>query len=335
MRFIHKIKIPLIYMRPMYLNDDFDLRGLTLRVGTDCSGLDSPIVALNLLGINVVHKWSCDNDPDIKKQILHTFNPEIYFHDMFDRDITSLPDIDLYVCGMPCQSFSIANPQRQGFNIKHGTLFFEAFKVIEHKRPKYFVLENVKGLISHNNGETYAVVREYLSSLEDYTIHYKILNTMDYGVPQNRPRLYIIGIRDADTTKLELPTTYRYNLSHYIDPSLPSDREKCLIPRRKDCLEWAIKNYDINERDDWCINIGASLGSFITAMKDMTPCILTFCPYYYLTKHERFLQPQELLALQGFPNSYQLHSCKSKQYKQIGNAMSVNVLYHVFYRMLS
>jgi len=323
-------------MRPMYLNDDFDLQGLTLCVGTDCSGLDSPIVALNLLGINVIHKWSCDNDPDIKKQILNTFNPQLYFDDMFDRDVTCLPDVDLYICGFPCQSFSIANPQRQGFNIKHGTLFFEAYKVIEHKRPKYFVLENVKGLISHNDGETYTIVREHLASLEDYTIHYKILNTMDYGVPQNRPRLYIIGIKDADTPRydLDIPHTYRYNLSHYIDTSLPSTREKCLIPRRKDCLEWALANYNINMQDDWCINIGASLGTFITAMKDISPCILTFCPYYYLTKYERFLQPQELLALQGFPDSYPLHSSKSKQYKQIGNAMSVNVLYHIFYRLL-
>ena len=159
---------------------------------------------------------------------------------------------------------------------------------------------------------------------------------MDYGVPQNRPRLYIIGIKDADTPRydLDIPHTYRYNLSHYIDTSLPSTREKCLIPRRKDCLEWALANYNINMQDDWCINIGASLGTFITAMKDISPCILTFCPYYYLTKYERFLQPQELLALQGFPDSYPLHSSKSKQYKQIGNAMSVNVLYHIFYRLL-
>jgi len=321
--------------RPMYLNDDFNLRGLTLKVGTDCSGLDSPIVALNLLNVNVIHKWSCDSDKDIKKQIINTFKPELYFDDMFNRDLGSLPDIDLYVCGFPCQSFSIANPNRQGFEIKHGTLFFEAFKVIEHKRPKYFVLENVKGLISHNNGETYTVVREYLSTLEDYTIHYKVLNTMDFGVPQNRPRLYMIGIRNAESTTFEIPKTYRYNVSHFLDTSLPSDTERCLIPRRKKCLEWAVKNYSIDEQEEWVVNIGASLGTFITAMKDMTPCILTFCPYYYLTKRQRFLSPYELLALQGFPPSYQLHSARSKQYKQIGNAMSVNVLYQILWTLLA
>ena len=88
------------------------------------------------------HKWSCDNDCDIKKQIQHTFSSEMYFDDMFGRDLSKLPDIDLYVCGMPCQSFSIANNKRQGFEIKHGTLFFEAFEVIQYKRPKYFILEN-------------------------------------------------------------------------------------------------------------------------------------------------------------------------------------------------
>ena len=320
--------------RPMYLNDDFDLRHVTLRVGTDCSGLEAPIVALNLLGVKVEHKWSCDNDRDIKKQIQHTFSSEMYFDDMFGRDLSKLPDIDLYVCGMPCQSFSIANNKRQGFEIKHGTLFFEAFKVIQYKRPKYFILENVKGLLSHDSGKTYTVIKDHLSQLEGYTIHYKLLNTMDYGVPQNRPRLYIIGIRDTNEKHFDLPPTFRYNLEHFIDSSLPSDKERCLIPRRQDCLDWAMKNYHIDPRMNWVVNIGASLGTFITAMKDMSPCILTFCPYYYLTKHERFLTIRELLALQGFPDQYELVSAKSKQHRQVGNAMSVNVLYHIFWVLL-
>lgn len=324
-------------MRPMYLVDDFsdELRDKKIRVGTDCSGLDSPIVALNLLGMNVEHKWSCDNDPDIKKQILDTFEPDLFFDDMFDRDLAALPDIDLYVCGFPCQSWSSANHKRQGFDVKHGTIFFEAFSVIEYLRPKYFVLENVKGLLTHNKGQSYITIKEKLDTLEDYTVYYKLLNTMDYGVPQHRPRLYMIGIKDDPSKTFEVPKTYRYDLERFIDHSLPPDRLACLIPRRQQCLDWAIKNHNIDEPDNWVVNIGASCGTFITAMEGVCPCIITFCPYFYLTRYERFLTQRELLGLQGFPDAYTLVSAKSKQWKQIGNAMSVNVLYHLFYRLLT
>lgn len=318
----------------MYLNDDFNLRHLTLRIGTDCSGLDTPVVALNLLGVNVIHKWSCDNDSDIKKQILNTFEPEKFYDDIFERDVNALEPVDLYVCGMPCQSFSIANSKRQGFEIKHGTIFFEAFKVIQHLEPQYFILENVKGVLSHNKGETFTVIKEHLEQLTQYSIFYKQINTMDYGVPQNRPRLYIIGVKNRYIAHLTIPTVPRYDLSCFIDSVLPPD-PNALIPRRREALDWAVKTYNIDLKDNWVINIGASVGTFISAMQNITPCLITFCPYFYLTAHHRFLSPRELLALQGFPDQYQLISCKSKQYKQIGNAMSCNVLYHILYRVLT
>jgi DNA (cytosine-5)-methyltransferase 1 len=102
-----------------------------------------------------------------------------------------IPDFDLLVAGFPCQAFSIAG-KRQGFNEARGTLFFEIARVLSHKRPKHFVLENVKGLGSHDDGETQNKMLGILSDL-GYFVERVLLNSKDYGVPQNRERVYFIG----------------------------------------------------------------------------------------------------------------------------------------------
>jgi len=319
-----------------YLNK-FDLNGIELRVGTDCSGLDSPIVALKLLNVNVKHVWSCDNDPDIKNQILNTFKPNYYYDDMFDRDVTKLPPIDIYIAGIPCQSWSELNTKRKGFDVKEGTLFFESLKVINFIRPKYFILENVMGLLTHNKGESYKSIQKHLGMLENYNICYKVLNTADYGIPQNRNRIYIIGVStniEFDSNSFTIPTVPMIKVGHYIDKTLAPQRKKCLIPRREKCLNYAKEHYSINEADDWIVTIGASF-TFTRARLDICPCITTCANYYYITSQERFLTINELLELQGFPKSYELVSKKkTKCYRQVGNAMSVNVLYHLFNALL-
>ena len=320
-------------MNPPYINDEFNLKGTTLRVGTDCSGLDSPIVALEMLNVNVEHIWSCDSDCDVKTQILSKFKPQHYYDDMASRDVSKLPPIDMYIAGIPCQSWSGLNTKRKGFNVKEGTLFFEALKVIKSLRPKFFILENVTGMLTHNKGQSYKLIQSHLESLNNYNIHYKVLNTVDYGTPQNRNRIYIIGIRDCNKLLniLKVPTL---PIKNFLNTRLPPQRDKCLIPRRQKCLEFAKEHYDINEADDWIVTIGASF-TFTRARLNVCPCITAFASYYYITSQERFITIDELLILQGFPESYKLVTKnKSKCYRQVGNAMSVNVLYHLFYALL-
>ena len=326
-------------METSYLNKSFNLNKKIYRVGTDCSGLDSPIYALKMLNVNVKHIWSCDNDPDIKNQILNTLQPENYYDDMFNRDVAKLPPIDIYIAGIPCQSWSGLNTKRQGFDVKTGTLFFEAFKVIKQLNPKYFILENVIGLLTHNKGKSYKLIQSYLETLEIYNIAYKVFNTADYGIPQNRNRIYIIGVRNDikfNNKLFNVPTIPISDTSirQFLNINLPSQREKCLIPRREKCLEFAKQHYGINEADDWIITIGSSL-TFTRAKLNICPCITTCSQFYYITSQERFLTINELLQLQGFPSNYKLIT-KSKQkcHRQIGNAMSVNVLYHLFYALL-
>jgi len=102
-----------------------------------------------------------------------------------------LPDFDLLVGGFPCQAFSIAG-KRQGFNETRGTLFFDIARILKYKRPRHFVLENVKGLLSHDGGKTFQTILKVLTDL-GYSVEWQVLNAKDFGVPQNRERIFIVG----------------------------------------------------------------------------------------------------------------------------------------------
>ena len=316
-----------------YTRQDYDLSHLTINVGTDCSGLEAPLVALSLLNCNVIHKWSCDNDPYIKKHILKYHTPTYYYDDMMNRKHSDLPDIDLYICGWPCQNFSTHNKNPMGFEGKDGTICFEAIKTIRAKQPKYFVLENVKGLISHNKGQTFQIIKDKLKKLK-YNICYEILNTKDCGVPQNRERLYILGIKDSPFY-LKTPSVPCPDLKDFLIQSLKGTKEKCLIPRRLDALNKAVTKHNIDLNDDWIVTLGQSAGNYTRATKNYCPCLTTNSWSYYVTSQERFLTLAEVKRLQGFPDSFDLDSVKSRAFKQLGNAMSVNVLYYIFYHVLS
>lgn len=104
---------------------------------------------------------------------------------------SDLPDFDLLTGGFPCQAFSVAG-KRLGFEDTRGTLFFEVARILRDKRPRYFLLENVKGLLSHDGGKTFSTILEVLADL-GYFVEWQVLNSKDFGVPQNRERVFIVG----------------------------------------------------------------------------------------------------------------------------------------------
>ncbi|KKL71779.1 hypothetical protein LCGC14_2091510 [marine sediment metagenome] len=104
---------------------------------------------------------------------------------------SELLDFDMLIAGFPCQSFSIAG-KRRGFNDTRGTLFFEITRVLRDKRPRYFLLENVKGLLGHDDGKTFTTILGVLSDI-GYEYQWQVLNSKDFGVPQNRERVFIVG----------------------------------------------------------------------------------------------------------------------------------------------
>jgi DNA (cytosine-5)-methyltransferase 1 len=168
---------------------------MKLNVATDFSGVGAPELALNRLGIEYNLVFACEKDKFARKSYLSLHNPKYFFDDITTRSIPSdIPPIDLYFGGFPCQPFSVAG-KRHGFSDTRGTLFHNLVDSINKTKPKVFVLENVKGLLSHDKGNTFKTVLHTLEG-EGYNIHYKVLNTKDFGLPQNRERVFIVGFKE-------------------------------------------------------------------------------------------------------------------------------------------
>ena len=143
-------------------------------------------------GFECVGHCEIDKYADLAYRSVHKISEsEVYYKDAKEIDTTTMPDFDLLCAGFPCQAFSIAG-RRKGFSDPRGTLFFEITRVVREKRPVYFLLENVFGLLSHDEGRTFDTILATLSGL-GYYLEWQVLNSKDFGVAQSRRRVYIIG----------------------------------------------------------------------------------------------------------------------------------------------
>ena len=142
----------------------------------------------------------CEIDTYVQKLYRNYYNTEkeLFFDDIRTIKTSSLPDFDIFCGGFPCQSFSIAG-KRQGFDDTRGTMFFEVARILRDKRPRYFILENVKGLLNHNGGKTFQTILKILSDI-GYQTQWQLLNSKFFGVPQNRERVYIVGCYGTECT---------------------------------------------------------------------------------------------------------------------------------------
>jgi len=142
-------------------------------------------------GFECVGYCECDKFAKKAYEALYDTRKELYFDDARKIDPKELPDIDLICGGFPCQSFSIAG-KRRGFDDVRGTLFFEIARIVSVKRPRYLLMENVPGLLSHDQGRTFETILQTLDEL-GYDVAWQVLNSADFGVPQARKRVFIIG----------------------------------------------------------------------------------------------------------------------------------------------
>lgn len=182
-----------------------------MNIGTDFSGIGAPEMALKYLGIDFKSIFACEIDKYARQSFEQLHNPKTFYNDISARNHKEVEQLDLYVAGFPCQSFSMAG-KRKGFEETRGTLFFNVAEFIKENQPKTFILENVKGLLSHDKGRTFQTIVDVLSNgggtqngqislemFEDglgYHIYWKVLNTKNYGIPQNRERIFIVGFKD-------------------------------------------------------------------------------------------------------------------------------------------
>lgn len=299
-----------------------------IRIGTDCSGIEAPIQALKSLSkkIKFKHVFSSDIDPYCRESILANYNPEIVYEDMTKRNVKDIPSIDLYVCGFPCQSFSIAG-ERKGTKEKRGQIFWQCLKVIKEKLPSVFILENVKGILSIDEGKTFKKIIKSLNKIEDglYDVKWKVLNTKDYGIPQNRERIFIVGTRLDKDFDFEWPEKKKMKkLEKFVDwndttpnPNGLTERVKKMkknIPKDSKFIDLAFKHATYPNSNLYTPSLVRSGSLWCVPLK-------------------RYANVSEMLSLQGFPKSFKQVVSNSQLKKQIGNSMSVCVLKEIFKKL--
>jgi DNA (cytosine-5)-methyltransferase 1 len=189
-----------------------------IKVGSDFSGVGAFDQALLRLGIDYETEFACDMDKYARTTYINNYGEPKYFpQNVYDREIPA-ESLDIYMTSPPCQAFSLAG-KRLGKEDKRGILFFNSHEFISKNKPRYFIFENVKGLLSDDSGKTF---QEWVNLLggksvnglpilfayEDsvpYHIYWKVLNAKEHGVPQNRERVFIIGIRDDQDNNFRFP----------------------------------------------------------------------------------------------------------------------------------
>lgn len=261
------------------------------------------------------------------------------FGEQPDGDITKvnaadIPDHDILVAGFPCQPFSIAGVSKKnslgratGFEDKtQGTLFFDVCRIIKEKRPKAFMLENVKNLCSHDRGRTFKVILESLDEL-DYDVFYSVLDGQNY-VPQHRERIIIVGF---DRKRYGNNIVFDFNIT----PVLPK-------PSFKDILEPMVDDkYTLSDKlwvylQDYAAKHKAAGNGFGYGIAPMDGVSRTLSARYYKDgsevliqqkgKNPRKLTPRECARLQGFPDSFKIPVSDTQAYKQFGNSVVVPLI---------
>lgn len=253
---------------------------------------------------------------------------EVYrenFGEIPDGDITkvktnAIPDHDILTGGFPCQTFSIIG-HRRGFDDTRGTLFFDIARILEKKRPKAFLLENVKQLVGHDKGRTFQVIIKTLNEL-GYHVRYKILNGLNFGVPQKRERVIIVGF--LDNIEFNFPTGPIRKIKSLEDILLPDnkvDKKFILSDYYKEKINKRLKKVPIKPAI-WHENKSGNIG-----VHPFSCALRANASHNYLTVNgERRLTPREMFRLQGFPDIFKLHPVDHQARKQAGNSVVVPMM---------
>jgi DNA (cytosine-5)-methyltransferase 1 len=241
------------------------------------------------------------------------------FGDITTIDAALIPDHDALFAGFPCQPFSVIG-HRLGFADSRGPLFFEIARVLKEKKPRFFILENVKQLSRHHNGETLRIILRTLEEL-GYKVKWSVLNALRFGLPQKRERTIIVGFLDHavdfkfpvgnQTGRLEdiLEPEEEVPAKYFASPRIREKRQKDHVSRYKPSVWHENKSGHISSYPYSCaLRAGASHN-------------------YLLVNGQRRFTPRETLRLQGFPDSFKIVCNDYQTRKQAGNAVPVKVIY--------
>ena len=286
--------------------------------------------------------FSSDIDKFVSKTYHDNFNKNP-LNDITKQDEKKIPEFDILCAGFPCQPFSIAG-LRKGFSDTRGTLFFDIERILRHHKPKAFILENVKGLVNHDKGRTLSVILNKLSTTVNgvnnikkdkdclnYNVFFKVLNSKNFGLPQNRERVFIIGFKNEsvnfsfDNKKKEIKLLdildkdfskdlkVNPHVSSQIEFHLNNRRDFRDIKDKESLLAYEIRKSRCSFRFD---NLSPTLTAKMGTGGNNVPV---------LVQKMRKFSVKECLRIQGFPEWYKIDQT-SQGYKQVGNSVSVPLI---------
>lgn len=303
-----------------------------------CSGIGGGRLGLEQNG------FSCLGYSEIDKNAIHTYKSlygdELFLGDLTQIDMQSLPIFDLLISGFPCQTFSIVGKRCGLDDIDKGQIIFHLANIMSKKQPKYFILENVKGLINHDKGKTLETVLKLLNSI-GYNVQYKLLNSMQFGVPQMRERVYFVGIKKELSTQNNFTFPKEQEQECDLSKFLCDDREDFIFKKNVKSYETFLRylNNKYN-KDKYSLEkilseeflVLDTRQSDLRLYRNKVPTIRRGRQGILYVKNGilRKLSGLEALLLQGFEKKYAFdaikHQTNSHLLAQAGNAMTVHVI---------
>ncbi len=302
-----------------------------------CGGMDLGIQG-DFKFLNTTYKtlpfevvYAVDNDAYATKIYNANFKHQCETKDVRDMDIKNLPDHDILLGGFPCQSFSISaqNPPRLGYKDERGKLFFEMVNVLVEKKPRFFIAENVKGLLSANKKKAFPmIVKEFEKA--GYYVKHKLFNASEYGIPQKRERVFIMGFKNYEDFiyfQFPNPTTLngaKVKLKEVIDLEANKD-DKWFFSERAVKGMMRVRGKMNKGRDQdiekQCNTISSHLSKVSLNSTD---------PVLKINGRFRRFTPREASNIQSFPTDFDLDSVSdNRKYRAIGNAVPPVLMWHI------
>ena len=248
--------------------------------------------------------------------------------DITKIDEAKIPNHNILLGGFPCQAFSIIG-ERKGFEDTRGTLFFDIARILKAKQPNGFVLENVKQLQGHDKGNTLKLILRTLNEL-GYSVDYKILNARDFGLPQNRERIFIVGWKEKLSFEWEFKTKQMKPLSEVLEENVDKSyfaSERIVENRKQKVKKEQIKN---KQPKIWHENKSGNISAY-----EYSCALRAGASYnYLLVNGERRLTEREMLRLQGFPEKFKITHSYGTLRRFTGNSLPIPVANAVILRLI-
>lgn len=290
------------------------------------AGIGGIRLAFESVGGKCVFSSEWDNNACITYEANFGEKP---YGDITKINASTIPDFDILLAGFPCQPFSIAG-KKAGFNHEtQGTLFFDIERILKEKKPRAFMLENVKNLTTHDNGNTFKTIISHLEAL-GYNVYYKVLNALDFGVPQKRERIIMCGF--LDNVEFEFPKPISENKRTNLKDILEDNVDKKYYVKEEIKISRMNRMKDKNYPKPYISH--ENMAGSITPHNYSSALRAGASSNYILINNERRPTERELLRIQGFPDSFKIVVSYGHIKHQTGNSVAVPMITAVAEQMI-